>query len=158
MQPKRVLILVGLICGMVSLAESLRTPTAIAAESKSPIPLQEVLDRGVEGKLGLRLGTVVQVSGEVVANTSTAKADAGVPFFLKITTVNGKSLRVPVLYAFAKQNPSMTLAPQIGDKFSYIGFETGKFQGSPDKESEFVPEYSRTEYGFVTSFVVVATR
>lgn len=56
----------------------------VAAAERSPhakrgsaVTQKEIEERGVVGQLGPRLGTIVEVSGKVVPNTSRAKADVG---------------------------------------------------------------------------------
>lgn len=136
-----------------SLAPNRKVPT------EPPVPLKDIHDRGVEGRLGVRLGTIVEVSGEVIPNTSKAKADASEPFFLSIRTVNGKPLSNTVRYPFVKQSKWLEVAtPRVGDKFRYVGFETGRFEGSPEGEFDYVPAYATTGYHFGTHFVVLAAK
>lgn len=66
-----------------------------AAKPEEPVTLKDIRERGVAGKLGPRLGTIVEVSGEVVGNTSRGKADALEPFFLRIDEVDGVRLKAP---------------------------------------------------------------
>ena len=59
---------------------------ASATPPAAPIPLQEIQTRGIEGRLGFRLGTVISVAGHIVPNASRAKADVDEPFFAQALT------------------------------------------------------------------------
>src|SRR5579863_8248920 len=76
-----------------------RTP---AAQTEPPLQLKDVRDRGIEGTLGRPLGTVVEVSGKVIANESLAKVDMGEPFFLRIDAVDGRKLATPTSFPSSK--------------------------------------------------------
>ena len=127
-----------------------------AGPDDEPIPLQEVRQCGVEGKLGARPGTVVEISGEVVPNDSRSKADSATPSFLSITAVNGRALDEPVRYPLAAHEFAKVPEPRVGDTFRDAGYETGGFFGPPEGEFDHVPGYATTGYGFDTQFVVLA--
>ena len=122
-------------------------PAPSSTAPATPITL-EIQSRGIAGRLHLPLGTIAETSGEVVSNTSTAKIDSGLPFFLKITAVNGKPLDPPVLYPPAKYDSGFPLALKIGDHFRLVGYETGSFQGAPKGLTNHVPIMATTRYAF----------
>ena len=156
--PPRTLAIVGFVVLICVALLAIGGGSAPTTQPQSPISLKDVYARGIEGRLGMRLGTIAEISGDVVPNTSKAKADDDEPFFLKITAVDGKPLAEPVLYPFIKQNSGINVAPKIGDKFRFVGFETGRFDGSPDGELKYVPAYATTGFGFHTRFVVLAAK
>lgn len=124
----------------------------------TPIPLAEIHERGVEGRLGVRLGTIVTVSGEVVPNTSGTKVFADVPFFLSILSVDSRELKEPVLYPFEARLGAKVELPQIEDLFTYVAYEAGRFDGSPDGEFEYVLPYASVGFSFETKLVVLAAK
>ena len=103
-------------------------------------------------------GTIVEVAGEVTPNTSDAKLDAAEPFFLSITTVDGRQLTKPAMYPFIEQAKLKNVSPKVGEKFHFVGFETGRFDGSPAGEFRYVDSYASTRYHFATQFVVLAAK
>jgi len=125
------------------------------APGEAPLTLREIQARGIEGRLGLKLGTVLQVAGEVVPNTSRKKAEAGDPFFLRITTVNGTPLKQPVEYRFLSHPLANVPQPKIGDTFRFAGYETGAYTGSPDHEFDYIPAYQTTGFAFNTEFLIL---
>jgi hypothetical protein len=134
----------------------LRGDEAASSSPSAPIPLREVRERGVAGRLGPRLGTIVEVTGTVVENESNAKADVSEPFFLRIEQVNGKPLQTPQLFSSSAMQlirniPSL----QVGDQFTCVGYERGEFRGSPDGEFEYAQPYATQGFFFWIEFVVL---
>jgi hypothetical protein len=124
-----------------------------------PIPLDEVHARGIEGKLGLRLGTVIEVSGEVITNSSQAKMNMDQPFFLRIDRVGDKALAQPAIFR-ARDMDLQEARPElkIGDHFHCAGYETGSFHGSPNGEFKYVKPYATVGYGFGTQFIILSPK
>lgn len=124
------LMTIGLLASVVGIAKD-----PPAAQPKRPVPLKDIRERGVEGTLGPRLGTIVDVSGEVVANDSRAKADASEPFFLRIEEVDGVRLEAPRSFSSTAM-PLIRNVPdlKVGDAFRCFGYETGEFRGLADGE------------------------
>lgn len=130
-----------------------------AASADAPISLQELQERGVVGPLGRRLGTIVEITGVAVANTSRAKAEADLPFQLRLNTLDGKPLKESVIYPFVRASTELTLvAPAVGDSFHYVGYESGGFGGSPEGEFHYVAPRTTTGYSFESWFVVLAVK
>jgi len=130
-----------------------------ATQPEPPVPLQDMLQRGIAGRLGARLGTIIEVEGQVVANTPPSKADDGIPYLLSITSVDGHALPEAVWYAFIRDNQWVKAKdPKIGDKFHYVGYESGAFIGSPPAESAYMPLVQTMGWGFQTKFYVVAAK
>lgn len=124
-----------------------------------PISLQEIAARGVAGRLGPRLGTIMEITGAVVANASRAKAEADLPFVWRVDGVDGHPLKEALLFPVMSAGTGVTLAaPAVGDSFHVVGYETGGFGGAPDGEFKYVPAYPTTGFGFATRFVVLAVK
>lgn len=126
------------------------------SQTDSPITFKELDDRGIEGTLGHPLGTVMEVSGRVVANTSRAKGDVDEPFFLRIEEVDGHKLYQPRLFSCTAM-PLVRSAPdlKVGDTFRCIGYESGGFQGTPGDVFKHVPVAATKGFGFAVNFAVV---
>lgn len=122
----------------------------------APISLPELHDRGVLGRLGRPLGTVVEVSGTVVVNDARAKGHDDEPFLLQVETVDGHKLVEPQAF-FSSDMPLIRERPslKVGDAFKCAGYERGGYQGSPEGESRYVPPYAARAFSFVVDFVVV---
>lgn len=148
----------------ILLAIALGAALAVAAtqakegERKPPISLQDLRDRGVAGHLGVPLGTIATIVGQVVKNDSRNKADSAEPFFLQIEKVDGMKLPQPVKYPFRPQQFAKLPQPKIGEAFQYVAFETGGYDGSPQGEFDFVPAYQTINYDFITSLVILAVK
>lgn len=124
-----------------------------------PMSLHEISQRGIEGLLGIRLGTIVTIEGEVVANQSRSKMDSVEPFFLRIDSIDGRPLTAPVQYRFTPSNMLRSIKrPKVGDKFRYVGYETGEFVGSPKDEAEYLGELATTDFLFRTRFEIIADK
>ena len=123
-----------------------------------PLALAEVYARGVQGRLGRPLGTIAEAAGQVVPNDSKSKADSGEPYFLRIDAFDGAPLDPPVLYPFTRGRPDGEDALRIGDRFRFVAYETGGYQGAPDKLFDYVEPYATTGFYFGTDLVVVAKK
>lgn len=134
---------------------SLAGPPATAPAAR-PISLTEVRERGIAGRLGPALGTVIKVEGAVVVDDSRAKSDEEEPFFLRVELVNGRPLETPQLYAagampLARDVPGL----KIGDRFRCAGYETGDFRGAADGEFDYVESYATQPFHFEPRFQVL---
>ena len=101
----------------------------------------------------------MEVSGDIVPNTSRAKADGGEPFFLRINEVDGRKLETPQLFSSA----AMPLIHKVrglkvGGSFRCIGYESGAFQGSPGDVLKYVETYATQGFHFAVHFVVVMVK
>ena len=148
------------------LAAAIVTVTAAAVLSRdepqrrrkpaAPIPLKELHDRGVAGRLGPKMGTIVEVTGVVVENTSKAKADTSEPFFLRIDSVDGRKLESSELFSSSAMELLREVpALKVGDRFKCVGYERGGFRGSPDGEFEYVPARATQGFFFHVEFIVL---
>lgn len=131
-------------------------PGRLAAPATRPVSLEEIRERGVAGRLGRPLGTIIRVSGGVVENASEAKADAGQPFLIRIDSVDGMLLPLPVIFPAADVLRSQEQATlKVGDRFTATGYERGGFRGSPAGEFDYVQPYATYGFHFHTEFVVL---
>jgi hypothetical protein len=91
-------------------------PKPIHVNSLMPVPI---------GFLGIPLGSVVRVTGEVIdGDTLRLKAASGY-MYLRINTVDGRKLESAVDFQF----PDHKYIPKSGSKFDYYVHETGEFGG-----------------------------
>lgn len=126
------------------------------AKREPPVPLKEIQERGVEGRLGPRLGTIVEVSGKVVPNTSRAKVDVGEPFFLRIEQVDGHTLEKPLPYAPSAMPLHREISGlKVGDSFRCVGYESGRFEGLADGESKYVEVRAGQPFHLAPQFEVL---
>ncbi|HVX14689.1 MAG TPA: hypothetical protein VHC22_26105 [Pirellulales bacterium] len=130
-----------------------------AARIEPPVKFEELGERGIEGTLGRPLGTVMEVSGQVVANTSRAKGDSGEPFFLSIEEIDGRKLPAPRRFSSTAM-PLNRWVPdlKVGDRFRCIGYESGGFQGTPGDVFDHVEPFATKGFGFAADFVVVKVK
>jgi hypothetical protein len=129
-----------------------------SAPDAAPISLGELDSRGVAGALGVRLGTIVEVSGVVVENRSKLKANVSEPYFVRIETVDGRRLESPIEFparAVLSFIEADRLDRKVGDRYHCFGYETGGFEGAPDRTFDFVQAFATTDYCFTTEFVEV---
>jgi hypothetical protein len=120
----------------------------------TPLSLQEVQERGIEGILGVPLGTVVEVRGKIIENQAKSKRFAGDPYVLSIVEINGKQLRRD----FSSSNlkvPRYKRGFQVGDSFHLFAYETGGFTGIPNDEFKYVESYAGQKFHFETDLVVL---
>jgi hypothetical protein len=132
---------------------------ARTGNTSGPIPLAQVRERGIMGRLGVPMGTIVEVTGEVVENRSFAKGEATEPFFLRVDTVDGTKLEHPQLYP----SSAMPLARKagllsVGDPFRCVGYEVGYYHGSPPGEFKYIPSRADFGFGFASKFIVLAVK
>jgi hypothetical protein len=100
------------------------------------------------GYLEVPLGTVVRATGVVIdGDTTGSKADTG-KTLLRVTTVNGKDLRRPIVFEFLRA-PKSLQKPTPGEKFDYYLHEYGHFDGEVMAPKEFgIDELETANDGF----------
>ena len=124
----------------------------------SPLPLADVVDRGVVGTLGVRLGTVVVVQGQLVRNSTESKRFYDEPFLLQVDTVDGHTLDKPAVFTRAQMPGVAGTRATVGDRFRCSGYETGSYYGTPAGAGPFSLETAGQApggYWFETRFVTV---
>jgi hypothetical protein len=109
-------------------------PTVAQDEtSLGPISYFEVQTRGVVGQLGLKLGTIANVSGTVIPGSELRTKAAEGRYFLKISRVDEKLLDSPVILAFyIPPWVNVNLSQSAGQAVELMVFEEGEFAGLPN--------------------------
>jgi len=152
------------IFGALMIASAIGAAAAIgsapATQSRGPIPLLEVNERGIQGLLGTPLGTIVTVSADVVPNDSREKRYADETFLLRIRSVDGKSLPRAVDYPFRKAPLAHVGRPKVGQKFNGRGYESGACEGVltyRDGLNRGSVPAAGLAFGFYTQFCVLSS-
>ncbi len=128
-----------------------------AQTASGPVPLQVIHDRGIRGQLGVRLGTLVEVEGEVIPNQQKVKDLAHIDSYLKISKVDGHLLEEPVQFVFQTANQWAEVSePPVGERFHFVGYESGFYRGAVEGEFEYVQPYATYGFGFESCFFVLA--
>ena len=118
------------ILGLLLLASSC---VAQDESSNSPISYSDVQSRGVVGQLGLKLGTVANVSGTIISGSELRTKEADGRYFLKISHVDGKRLDSTVVLAYRIPSwANVKLLPIAGKSVELKVFEEGEFSGLPN--------------------------
>jgi hypothetical protein len=141
----------------------------------------------VVGKLGLPLGTAVEIEAEVVSGQSLRIKGYDSLYLLKVTHVDGKELSKPPLLRFsapgfasaklanhtfalyemkhgtkAKSLDSSQVAElekgYVGKTVRLVVYETGSFSGAPSKLPKDVPVWADFAFHFSTSLTVLNER
>ena len=152
-----------------------------------PIPIEELNTRPVIGKLGVPLGTVVEIQAVVVSGRELRRKADSSSYLLKITHVNGKRLHESrvmhfTVYSFVRvklANDTFALhelkygtkAKSLGHDFiqemeqGYVGksfrlavYEEGAFRGIPSDMPEDALPWQDVSFGFRTSLNILADR
>ena len=92
--------------------------------------LSEVNLKGVTGKLGHRLGSVVTIEGIAEALEQRSKSEADHLIRLKVTKINQKKLNTPIYFP-ARPTQENLKKLKAGDSFKFLVYETGEFTGTP---------------------------
>ena len=111
------------------------------------VSLAELENRGVMGRFGEPLGTVVLAQGRVAAEAGTSG-----PLFLQVERINDRPLEEPILYPFDFESSEDFPSYEVGDAFALFGYETGRYTGEPAASWDRVETFATTGYGFETSF------
>lgn len=69
-------------------------------QSKNPIALAEIQERGVTGLLGLKLGTVTRVSATVISGAELRTKAADGKYLLRVSHVGGSELKESIIVNF----------------------------------------------------------
>lgn len=123
-------------------------------EQTTPIKLSDVRERGIQGLLGKKLGTIARVDGRVVKDEYNFKAAPDA--WLIIERVDGVKLDTQARFELNPRYFNDPPAPKIGDTFSYMAYETGAYDGIVDGEFDYLESYAGTGYFFRLRLVVFA--
>ncbi len=156
--------------------------------AQEPIPLKELRNRDVVGRLGLPLGTATEVEAEVVSGDSTRRLADRSRYLLRVTHVDGKELADSALMHF--ELPGFASVKLANDHWSllemkqgkeaekqldtaqlvqleqgYVGkrirlavYEAGKFDGLPKRLPKDFQNLQGYQFRFSTFLVVLAER
>src|SRR5258708_5073756 len=100
----------------------------------------------VIGELGRPLGEIVTIEGIASDAADTRKKSDMGAVLLRIRTVNGKPLKSEIVLHFLPFQDAPINAPSAGAEFKYIGYETGEYDGVPEKAFNYVPRAATTNY------------
>ncbi len=152
-----------------------------------PITLEELDRRTVIGKLGLPLGTVVEIDAEITAGSELRLKGYQSLYLLNVTHVDGKKLNAPPLLRFsiprfasvklanhtfslyemkhgtkARSLDSSQIAElekdYVGRSVRLVVYEVGSFHGAPNDLPKDVPEWADFGFHFSTSLIALAQR
>lgn len=155
--------------------------------TEAPITLEELTRRHVVGKLGLPLGTVVEIEVEVVSGRSLRRKGYDSLYLLKVTHVDGKEMTTPPLMQFTSPGFASTklanntfalyelkhgtkarnLDPAqiaeiekgyLGKKVRLVVYEVGSFHGVPDQIPKGIPVGADFGFHFSTSLLLLSQR
>ena len=137
-----------------ALVRSGTTSADTPPEPAKPIPVSDLQDHQVIGRLGHPLGTIIVVEGVVADGSYTkAKGDHG-RTLLRVHAVNGKRLAEEQVFHFGSLLERVE-KPKVGTRFKYSGYETGGFTGLPAKAFDYVGLIALPGYAFATDFEVL---
>ena len=141
-------LLITVASGLIADAQSQRAKTRVRSIHVSQL-------NKVIGYLGHPLGEVITIEGITVdENYTKRKSDSG-QLLLRVEDVNGKRLKNEVILHFSPFENVTIRNPSARAKFKYIGYETGGFNGIPERAFDYVPQAGTAGYAFSTSFVVL---
>lgn len=152
--------------------------------NETPITLEELNRRNVVGRLGLPLGTPVEIQAEVVAGRSLRMKAYASMYLLKVLKVNGKSMNdTPLMPFYTLGFVNVDLANEafalytmkhgtkvtrlnsseiaelekgyVGKKVRLVVYEVGCFKGIPKNLPEDAPIWQDTGFHFHTSLTVL---
>jgi hypothetical protein len=137
------------------------TPAAIpaaAADDKgapSSAVKAEDLSRpgGVVGRLGVPLGKVVTVVGEIIDGRELRVKSLEGTLLLQATSVDGRKLATPCALSFQWLMPAP--AKKLSGAVRLVGYESGRFAGVPPEAFSHIKPVASPGFHFESVFVVV---
>jgi hypothetical protein len=121
--------------------------------SPKPPTVEQLEKAGIVGRLGLPLGQVAEMEGEIVSpESSGAKEDEGL-LLMKVTSIIGKLQPHPQLLRFTLPGGEK---PPAGTKMKFRGYETGGFKGLPENWPDDVPRQAGVAFQFESHLVILA--
>lgn len=126
---------------------------AVRSAAHTRLSVATLRSAKVVGDLGVPLGTLVTVEGEILPDDARrTKADLG-KTLLRVRAVNGKPLPTPVIATLRGDARVRSLKPAA--KVRMIAYESGGFAGAPDGLFKHVPAFTTVGFGFLTWIEVV---
>lgn len=181
------LVAVASIVGCDSPSRSSADEIVIDGKPEQPLHVADLNERAVIGRLGVPLGTAVEIRAEIISGHSLRLKAYASRYLLKVTHVSGKALQDPPTLEF--EVPGFIDANVASDHFElaelkrgervgrlsgaeikelekgYVGevvrlgvYEGGMFDGIPKNRLPGVPIWADRIYHFTTYLVVVAQR
>ncbi|NUN66118.1 hypothetical protein HCU40_15480 [Pseudanabaena biceps] len=130
---------------------------AIAApqihQKNDVITVNDLEQKPLIGHLGKPLGKIITISGTVRQQGLGAKARPSE--VLNVEAVDDQTLAQPVTIEFNLFVTAQVAKPVLGQRFKYVGYETGGFTGIPSEAFKFVPVVATTSHQFYTLFQVL---
>lgn len=109
--------------------------------------------KSVPGALGHPLGQILTVTGTVHEGNQRSKAEAE-QLMLTVTKVNQKALVKPIEVKLAFFSFNQTGMPKSGETITYVGYETGAFEGIPAAAFKWMDAVATTDFHFALQFQV----
>lgn len=110
----------------------------------------------ITGKLGHRLGTIVDVRCKGIAEpTGKTTKDAFWTHMVDVIAVNGKALSAPVRLDFSSLPSAPVEKPAAGQTVDLVAYEHGRYVGIPDGAFKHIPAITTTPYHFETQLVAL---
>ena len=143
--------------------------SACESTSTHPISVDELSKREVIGKLGVPLGTAVEVEATVVdGSTLRMKAYDGL-YLLKVTRVESNVLKDPQIFEFlvpgfidvdlpSSKSDGSTPKDYTGKRVTLVVYEVGEFNGLPRNLPGDVLVWADRGFYLYTSLEVLAQR
>ena len=121
-----------------------------------PMNVADLHKRPVIGLLGQPLGNVLTIEGDIVDGSQIRIKDLSGKPVLQVARVNGQPVESrPILQFDWFRSKSSRVEPAIGTHFAYVAYETGKFDGVPDKAREYIGPVASLGFGFRTQLVLL---
>jgi len=153
-------------------------------EKSPPIGLDQIHNRGVAGRLGVRLGNVIDIKATIVSGRETRRKALSSLYLLDVTEINDKQLAAPIrlrfsvppiadaklastnfgLYKLKHGEPAKRLSSAQLDELEkdYVGsevklavYETGGYSGIPNNLPADFPAWQGQEFHFSTHLIVL---
>jgi len=74
---------------------------------------------------------------------------------VEVIAVDGKSVSKPIVIRFSEYQTGTVEIPEPGKVRQFVGYESGRFSGTPNGTFKHVPAVASVGYGFSTYFVAL---
>jgi len=127
-------------------------PTTQAVGAGRAITVADLNERGVVGRLGVPLGTVVQITATLIDGRELHDKEHQSDRLLKVTRVDGQDLREAQILEF-RPHPTANVSLEdvaTGSSRRLLVYESGGFSGIPQKLPEEVSAWQDHSFSFGT--------
>jgi hypothetical protein len=107
----------------------------------------------IKGNLGVALGTIVTIEGEVVQKTGRFGPEPGQ--LVKVERLNRQALVPPVILEYEPAIRNAEINMRLGSKVELVCFESGGFVGLPKGMFDVVPAVSSVSFVWRSKLMVV---